>query len=1497
MANYSYPPPFPPLYHPPQPQQQQQPPGTIIQEAYTNQSYVPSPQNPPQYQQPMSGIPGMELLTPVLDQNQLAYFWQQLASGNPALPSNVPLPQTSPVQPAPFSFPPYAPPPLPIPQQTQPATTQSSPVLDGNFQHNRVNELGRPDREEGELSEEGEVSMPDARTTGSWKNGRNSRKHDPKAKSTQGTPRPAPQSQQHANVRKENVSYQTPKSQSKQGKKNPPALRSRPATTTEPSVPQSQSKRPDLRQKAMEALNDLHAHGVNYPALAKETIFDAFDKDLLRQLFKDAGIPLEEPPPRQPPPKQGLPPPQTPQNPFSAQTNSPFEPKSLDPALVNLLSQGGMHLDPATLDKLAKAMRQNSLATSLPDQPTKEEVASPDRPMIPGLAPSLQTTQTIVKPSNETIQTPKADKLQAPAPAQKPKTVPAQKTTSSAGQPSAREAYLAKLAAAKNKKKVAGTPGPSSGESSKPTIQQPSQASTIVAPAVAAKLSTPAKKPVTQAPKSTSLPDAPTSTPSRSMVKMDVLQRKLDAERKAKQAQESAKANAPPAALPPSRSDSISSIEYNQSNSGSAQSGAAKGEAQEERTQSGSATPSNGAQAVIASNAVPSIPGLFLKGGDAASRQLPAASPRRAPTSMYGLPARPEPSHPYQAQPTHVLPPRPPPVASVSSPKLPAHAPRSQAWQQEASKKRPASAVSGPPSFAPAKRQHEYAWNKRYNRPAVEADESVVIDISSDEDDGDNMDIDDDFQTTTGASATKSLPTQKLLHNRALPPGLSGPSALSSPAAVSTPDPIGTAPTGNQQRLDELAEMKKRLQEQLKKKQEMKKSKLAPSDSQTTELISANSSLSSDSAVDATTSHDQPKSETANAHSSIHTSKNKPVSAATMPAFAPVLSPPQPSVRRSGLEAEISNDELLLQQMQKKMEEMQAKINRNKTELAQELEEIGIDTQGMSMETMEAVKEDIAQASLEDAVTGLPEPNVDKTLVSEPALPLEMDSHRTESASEDGEGEIVEAQGRSEAALPHLPRDDAIKPSDTTDTTPEVDASVKAAAVSQVITAERETPVLEAAVEVDDKMREPSDSSSENEDSDSSSEDEDDEDNNDEYEPETLVVPANGPDTINHDESDDDKMSTSSESSEASDSDSENADGVQLPIHEQAIEEEDSEDSDNSDEDEIYETRLEASAQSAVDVAKVETDAVPTGATPAHDQTSNEAVVEIMDDKSDSSDDGEISEDDNGADSALQLQLEAAMNEEQDDYEPEGVAVASPDPNFASTSHVDVNTSDPDSMAMQAEDMAVPEIKVSESVSTAPSAAAINGHGFVLPGLGSTVAYVPQPAIAPTDLDAVVTKAQVMRDDGEDDYEPSVAPVAPQADDVSSDDDADLYEPLPIDANVGASTEMSATTGAAEAGLSSDEGEPMAVDDGTLPSDEAGQHMRDMGLADNMILVQLGSLNPGRTDEDKKRWADGLRTLIGSLRAQGVKETDVVASQIASYRRNFFKDPSRIFDI
>lgn len=1213
------------------------------------------------------------------------------------------------------------------------------------------------------------------------------------------------------NTEADNAPFQTPKSQSKLGKKNTLPPRPQPVSTTKPTVSKLQAKKRDLRQEAMEAVNGLHAHGISYSALTKESVFNGFDKDLLRQLFKDAGIPLEEPlRKRTPPPQQAPPPPQQqpqlpPKTP-SAQANPPLTPSGVDPALINLLSQGGMNLDPQTLAKLAKAMGQNALAI-----PPRTPSAVLTQSMIPGLAPSSQPAQPLAKPKKDAIKIAQVDKPQSPV--QQTKAVLEQKSPDTAGQPSAREAYLAKLAAAKNKKKAAGTPGPPGGEA-KPIGQQPFQAPKAVAPPVAAKVSTPAKQPVKQTQKPSSLPNAPGSTPSRSMVKMDVLQRKLEAERKAKYAQESAKTSVQPAQLPPSRSDSISSIEYNQSNSGSAQSAPGIGEVPEDWTQSESATPNTSAPTVVPSNGMPSIPGLF----SAPQKVQPAKSRQpQVQSTLHSLPARPEPSNQYRNQTAHVLPPRPPPVASALPAKSPVQATRPQAWHSEVSKKRPASAVAGPPSFAPAKRQHEYTWNNRYNRPEVEADESVVIDISSDDDDdGDDMEIDAEFQTTAAVPPTKSLPAQKTLVNRALPPGLSGPnSAIASPAAVSTPDPIATAQNGNQQRLDELAELKKRLQEQLKKKQELKKSKLASSGQQNPVPNSANAPLGPVAAPKTTTSHAQTGPETAIADSSNNTPNGKPVSAASKLIATPVLSSPQPPGRRSGLEAEISNDELLLLQMQKKMEEMQAKINRNKTELAQELEEIGIDTQGMSMETMEAVKEDIAQATQEDAAIGLPEPEANKTVVPEAQLPVNLDTQMAESESEDEEGEIVETQEVSEDALPQPSPAEVTESSDSTSAVPAAQELAISAVVAPVITAGDKSPAIEAAVEVDDKMSESSDSSSE---------DDDDEDDNEEYKPEALVAPASAPAPMTlDDDSDDDKMSTSSESSDSSDSDNDSADGAQLSIHEQAIEEEleSSEDSDTSDEDDIYETTLETPAQPGFEVAVTEADGIAVDMTPAVGPIPKEATADVVKDASASSEEGEISENDSS--SALQLQLEAAANEEEDDYEPEVAPVSIPDPVLVSppTAGMSSESPAPGSIAVPM-DNSVPDSDVPEAASTSSSAAAVNGHGFVLPGLGSTVAYIPQPTAASIDPVSSVVKDQVMKDDEEDDYVPPVATTAPQDEEVLSDDDADLYEPSPVDPIVETSTELPATTGATEAGLSSDEDELMTVDDGTLPSDEPG---------------------------------------------------------------------------
>jgi hypothetical protein len=64
-----------------------------------------------------------------------------------------------------------------------------------------------------------------------------------------------------------------------------------------------------------------------------------------------------------------------------------------------------------------------------------------------------------------------------------------------------------------------------------------------------------------------------------------------------------------------------------------------------------------------------------------------------------------------------------------------------------------------------------------------------------------------------------------------------------------------------------------------------------------------------------------------------------------------------------------------------------------------------------------------------------------------------------------------------------------------------------------------------------------------------------------------------------------------------------------------------------------------------------------------------------------------------------------------------------------------------------------------------------------------------------------------------------------------------------------------------------------------------------------MILVQLGTLSPNMTEDDKARWAAGLRALISNLRTQGVKDTEVVAAEIAEYRRQFFNDPARVLDL
>ncbi|KAJ5775658.1 uncharacterized protein N7511_000669 [Penicillium nucicola] len=75
------------------------------------------------------------------------------------------------------------------------------------------------------------------------------------------------------------------------------------------------------------------------------------------------------------------------------------------------------------------------------------------------------------------------------------------------------------------------------------------------------------------------------------------------------------------------------------------------------------------------------------------------------------------------------------------------------------------------------------------------------------------------------------------------------------------------------------------------------------------------------------------------------------------------------------------------------------------------------------------------------------------------------------------------------------------------------------------------------------------------------------------------------------------------------------------------------------------------------------------------------------------------------------------------------------------------------------------------------------------------------------------------------------------------------------------------------------------------------QHFRDMTLSDDKILVQMGAVREGETEEEKERYIVGLKEIINDMRRDKVKDFDTVAAEIAAYRRRFLKDPSRVLPL
>jgi hypothetical protein len=67
--------------------------------------------------------------------------------------------------------------------------------------------------------------------------------------------------------------------------------------------------------------------------------------------------------------------------------------------------------------------------------------------------------------------------------------------------------------------------------------------------------------------------------------------------------------------------------------------------------------------------------------------------------------------------------------------------------------------------------------------------------------------------------------------------------------------------------------------------------------------------------------------------------------------------------------------------------------------------------------------------------------------------------------------------------------------------------------------------------------------------------------------------------------------------------------------------------------------------------------------------------------------------------------------------------------------------------------------------------------------------------------------------------------------------------------------------------------------------------------ADDKILVQMGALREGQTEEEKETYLTGLKEIINGMRRDKVKDFITVANEIAAYRRRVLQDPSRVLHL
>ncbi|KAF2431453.1 hypothetical protein EJ08DRAFT_188826 [Tothia fuscella] len=931
MAGYPYnsPPGYGAYYAPPPQFSQETPPQN--QNYYNSQNQMPAynpfqaaPQPPTPQQLDMSAHMQNMHNPPPLDANQLAYFWNQVNSGSiPPFTPNTPAHQGfgfgAPEAPLPMSNP------FTITHQNPFAPSLPSPVqnpLYGNnsAQYQRVEEMTRSEREDGELSSEGDGPAKVAAGGKQMRSGKKNKQpsnmqgqYNIPSSAVTSSPnaalpnKPPPRVQpipkkQKARPQQIQAPHSAPvatKVTQPPGSTMPviptPSLNPQHAAIPQPTivaVQQGQKRATVLanRTQARNAIINLRMLGFQDSQLLHELGLGD-DSDSRRLLIELADDPI-------------------------ATTQAVHSALNERPKLQSLLNDAEINLGTGQPKPTGMRCQVSGQPTQSTNSQSADRASAATAP-IPGL---------------NGISTTAASNITEPAQAQSSE-LPASKEAQ-------RKLFLDRLAAAKSKKTAAGTKSPiADATPPAPSTAVPTNKVEAVfkAPGLATSASQqplPPKPPVT-VPKR----DAPTIrlTPAE-------LSRRMDAMRQ--QAAQSAKARP----ILPSRSISLSSIDYSgpqdSDASDSMQSiseAAAVGSGSDRQRGFQGADTQGTSVALSAIKPAPApIPGLSM------AAPSPQAPPRTTSSHFPTLPTQAVPgtnvSNPSQGvssgqslrQPTQQHSPIKPPEFT------------SDIQQPANALKRPASSTAAAIRFGPAKRP----FNSRpYENP-------VIIDISSDEENEEMDGPGNGFQqfsrsVPTGQYRGPPKPSTAGAFSRPNFPGWVPPPQgyMISNSGFATP-PVAQTPNRNeiQKQHDALEQKRKELREQIQRKEQERKqlkTVAAPSSGASTPFISKPNIPGSPNhradAIPAQPARSQDQKIIADRTSS-----------------SPM--PSDVADRRRKLDSQ--NARVL--KLQKQMEELQAQI-RLETEqseaLARELEENGIDTAGMTQEDMQEAKEELVQAT------------------------------------------------------------------------------------------------------------------------------------------------------------------------------------------------------------------------------------------------------------------------------------------------------------------------------------------------------------------------------------------------------------------------------------------------------------------------------------------------------------------------------------------------------